>query len=238
MSKNRNKIAASAGCVYRTEPLCNLHVSDPKTTASVCTPCIMDRSKAFRITRHWLPQHWAHMPSDSDVREVLGYSKFISYDAWCSGFCTMLESAQDCTCLSNKVPYMLHGTVHNFADGTMAFFPSSTYDPLFIVHHTQVDRLFERWRRALKPSSREVPQHTRSLLQCRECTVGTYNPPLRYRDLFTDVEAIGYSYENYKFGNVGEDEKIARMNIPYKPKTCKIFLKGNKGAEWMKNTKP
>lgn len=39
-----------------------------------------------------------------------------------------------------------HNGVHRWIGGTMAKVESSFYDPLFLVHHSQVDRIFTQWQ--------------------------------------------------------------------------------------------
>lgn len=49
----------------------------------------------------------------------------------------------------------LHDTIHNIAGGSsghMAYIPFSAFDPIFFLHHANVDRLFAMWQ-ALYPTS-------------------------------------------------------------------------------------
>lgn len=41
----------------------------------------------------------------------------------------------------------LHGTVHNWVGGPMADLTTAPADPLFWLHHANVDRIWEAWRR-------------------------------------------------------------------------------------------
>ena len=58
----------------------------------------------------------------------------------------------------------VHGGVHNFVGGTapeltghMTLFPYSAFDPIFMLHHCNVDRLIAIWQ-ALYPDTFTVPQ--------------------------------------------------------------------------------
>ena len=58
----------------------------------------------------------------------------------------------------------IHGAIHNLVGGTapnltghMTLFPYSAFDPVFMLHHCNVDRLIAMWQ-ALYPDSYTVPQ--------------------------------------------------------------------------------
>ncbi len=46
--------------------------------------------------------------------------------------------------------------VHAFFSGTLSGVTTSTNDPLFILHHTMIDKLFERWLRMHRPHVSQV----------------------------------------------------------------------------------
>lgn len=102
----------------------------------------------------------------------------------------------------------LHDTIHNIAgggSGHMAYIPFSAFDPIFFLHHVNVDRLFAMWQ-ALNPDSWVIPapalmnSYTTSLGQIQDSKTnltpfyatadgGFYNS-----DMVRDPKALGYSY--------------------------------------------
>ncbi|OIW34914.1 Di-copper centre-containing protein [Coniochaeta ligniaria NRRL 30616] len=103
----------------------------------------------------------------------------------------------------------VHDTVHNIAGGGtghMAYIPFSAFDPVFFLHHANVDRLFAMWQ-ALYPSSWVSPSkaivnsYTTSVGQTQDSktaltpfyakTDGTFWDS----DMVRDPKVLGYSYQ-------------------------------------------
>ncbi|KAF2435742.1 Di-copper centre-containing protein [Tothia fuscella] len=51
----------------------------------------------------------------------------------------------------------IHNTIHGLVGGHMNYVVISAYDPLFFLHHTNIDRIFSIWS-AINPKSYVVPQ--------------------------------------------------------------------------------
>jgi hypothetical protein len=82
----------------------------------------------------------------------------------------------------------LHNEIHRWIGGTMSSPPNSIQDPVFILHHVQVDRLFTKWQ--------EKQQCFAS-----EC----YRP--RPRDLYASIPGVVLRNGSYRLeGHMMEDE--------------------------------
>ncbi len=66
------------------------------------------------------------------------------------GFRISLRTIQGCSYIlvlhACSVLEYLHAGVHNYVGGNMAELMSSSYDPLFFMHHAMVDHIWEQWR--------------------------------------------------------------------------------------------
>lgn len=184
---------------------------------NVCSPCQIDRKRPNRLSRTF---YRTNFPTVEEVIEFLSLTAYHNFKDKCLAAESMLESGEPCTCKWKPTHVMLHATIHLFLHGTMDPLSSSIYDPLFLLHHAQVDRLFERWRRGVLPTRNDFVNLGKEPPQCRECYMGALLPPVKYRDVFVDTRELGYTYENLNFGSLSEEVKIARWNTPNYHKAC------------------
>ena len=85
--------------------------------------------------------------------------------------------------LEGAQPFGLHNLVHDWVDGTMSDLHRSPADPLFWLHHAQVDRLWARWEAGhAGQAPRLTPAHQ------------TLDPwPEHVADVL-DIAKLGYAY--------------------------------------------
>lgn len=87
-----------------------------------------------------------------------------------------------------------HGSVHGRVGGDMCCVPSASYDPLFFLHHANVDRIWARWQ-ILHPGPLSAGEATFQL--------PPFNRPFTTQwQVGSDVEstdALGYRYQNLCF---------------------------------------
>lgn len=96
---------------------------------------------------------------------------------------------------------IMHNRVHNMAIGPFAFGASSPNDPFFVLHHTQVDRLFERWLRQRRRRPSDLPPITKVPPgHCGSCNMVGFYPPKRHKDVYKKSRFLGYDYDNFHFG--------------------------------------
>ena len=193
------------------------YCSSKENVDNICWPCQIDRKRPNRLSRRF---YKLDFPTVEEVIEFLGLTTYHNSEDMCADAENTLESGWNCTCKWKPHQIMLHSTVHKFIHGTMDPLPSSIYDPMFVLHHAQVDRLFERWRRGVKPTRNDFQNHALAPPQCRDCYMGTILPPVKFRDVFVDTRELGYTFDNLDFGSLSEKVKIARWDSPYYKKTC------------------
>lgn len=212
-----------------------------KTKKNICWPCKIDRSKPSRLVRKFTSLDF---PTVEEVIELLKITSYTNPKDHCDSFEDMMEAGWACTCRWKSRNIMLHTTVHDFIKGTLDILGSTMFDPIFLLHHVQVDRLFERWRRGVLPSQRSFHQFGRTPLQCRDCYMPVFLPPVKYRDMFVDARELGYDFENYDFGSLSEKIKIADWRNVYHRKTCpkwtlkssRLINKNSQTLLWLLNS--
>ena len=71
-----------------------------------------------------------------------------------TGFTKRLEGSLELCAGDNQMCYFeakssnnLHNAVHRFLGGHMGIVPSASNDPIFFLHHANIDRIFEAWLR-------------------------------------------------------------------------------------------
>jgi tyrosinase len=115
---------------------------------------------SWSITRHWDPSKLA-TPADLEAAKAM-----TTFNA----FQRTLEGA-------------VHGSVHNAVGGTMAG-PSSPGDPLFFLHHANIDRLWAEWQTT---HASQRPPNTTEILQPK--------PPFGVAvSAVLSIKKLGYRY--------------------------------------------
>ena len=109
-------------------------LSEPALPAPLNKPALL---ASWSVTRHW---EASQLPSQVDLEAVDAQTKFRPFQR-------RLEQ--------------VHGYVHEAVGGTMAG-PSSPADPLFFLHHANIDRLWTLWQRSHR---RAKPQNVSETLQ-------------------------------------------------------------------------
>ena len=91
----------------------------------------------------------------------------------------------------------LHNTVHIFIGGHMRNVPSATNDPIFFLHHANVDRLFEIWLRSFDPD--EIPVQSTTEGRHPGHNKDDYLVPLfplkTNADMYRVSTELGYTYD-------------------------------------------
>lgn len=113
----------------------------------------------------------------------------------------------------------MHNRVHQIFSGSFSDTVTSPNDVLFIVHHTNVDRLFEKWlrlrrRRRSRRNRRIAQRQYWSRLRrpsrridlighCAQCYAVGFIPVIGNIQLLSNIRrTFGYEYSSYRFGNV------------------------------------
>lgn len=95
----------------------------------------------------------------------------------------------------------MHNKVHNMVTGSFCCAATAANDPIFPLHHSQVDRIFQAWFTYQKPDP-ETSLPTKGVLpgQFRDSNLISFLPLMRNRDLFIDMRELGVDYDSYAFG--------------------------------------
>lgn len=197
------------------------YCSTPSSSKNPCLPCHIDRTRPGRLARRFSEERY---PTVDEVMEFLSIPDFHNSTDKCNDAENLIESGWNCTCQWKSLNVILHGNVHQLLYGTMDQLQSSMYDPLFQLHHLQIDRLFERWRRGALPGRNAFLNVGRAPTQCRDCYMTPFLPPIKYRDVNVDTRELGYTYDNLHFGSLSEKVKVAHWNNQRYKKTCPIAI--------------
>lgn len=96
----------------------------------------------------------------------------------------------------------MHNAVHDFSLGPFSTSGGSPNDPLFPLHHLQVDRVVAAWFRKFRPKVTDIPNDGVLPGHCRECNLVGFLPPVPHQTLVVDIQSLGYDYDNFVFGHV------------------------------------
>lgn len=115
-----------------------------------------------------------------------------------NSFQDLASYASDCqrTC-SNSGMGMLestpHNRVHNLVGGNMFYPHSAAQDPLFWVHHANVDRIWANWNEKGRPNPTDAA-YNNYVFQQNFCNPQGERLDITCRDLF-DTRKMGYRYD-------------------------------------------
>ncbi|XP_075136781.1 tyrosinase-like [Leptodactylus fuscus] len=91
----------------------------------------------------------------------------------------------------------MHNSVHIYLGGTMSQVPISSNDPIFLVHHAFVDKIFEEWLRRYNSTPQNYPENDKLGQGPNECAI-PYFPCYRNKDLICRSSNMGYTFSNYQ----------------------------------------
>ncbi|XP_040189560.1 tyrosinase-like [Rana temporaria] len=91
----------------------------------------------------------------------------------------------------------MHNMVHTYLGGTMGEVPISSNDPIFVLNHCFVDKIFEAWILRNNATSDLYPINDQPGQGPEECST-PYFPCYRNKDLLRNSTRFGYIYSKYK----------------------------------------
>ncbi|CAH8848927.1 unnamed protein product [Trichobilharzia szidati] len=176
----------------------------PPVQGSLCYSCHASWPNFKRLTRYY---DATHFPTTDDLLFALTKKNFylpqLEEDfGKCRGFHEVLEGSCSATGYNYTYSYM-HNRVHNMVRGTFCCSATAANDPLFLVHHTQIDRIFTLWFKYYRPRATTYPNHGVRLGNCRECNLVGFIPTVKHVQLFVDEAQLGITYDNFNFGKRG-----------------------------------
>ncbi|XP_078514928.1 tyrosinase-like [Lissotriton helveticus] len=166
------------------------------SASSVNTFCIEDKDE-FELPRLFREPgvNAPNLPTTTDVEELLKWPLYDTppYNSESNmSFRNCLEGFKDpVDGVTSTVTN--HNLVHMFLGGYMSATGLSANDPVFWLHHTQMDRLLESWIKFQKANPNSYPENGVPG-QGPNDNVFPALPPIKHKDLLQDSEDFGYSY--------------------------------------------
>ncbi|MEE6467621.1 hypothetical protein FKM82_007349 [Ascaphus truei] len=139
------------------------------------------------------------LPSFKDVEDTLRWSVFdrSPYDSGATrSFRNVLEGfmrASDGTTSATT----MHNQVHVYIGGTMSQVPISANDPMFVLHHCYIDKIFELWITKYNGNPTSYPNNDQPGQGPKECCT-PYFPCFWNKDLLRKSTDLGYKYSIYQ----------------------------------------
>jgi len=158
------------------------------------------------ITREW---NSLDFPTSADVEFVLSKRRFHVQgervtDTACNSFHRALEGMCGQPSKASDL-FFMHNKIHNMIDGSMCCSGSAPSDPLFIFHHTQIDRIFEEYINRYKPTLDEFPNTNARPGHSRFSFLTSFLPLITHAQMFKPSKALGYVYDSFNFGTMTSD---------------------------------
>ncbi|XP_066300031.1 tyrosinase-like [Branchiostoma lanceolatum] len=91
--------------------------------------------------------------------------------------------------------HTLHNQVHIYMDGTMSDTPFASNDPIFMLHHCNIDRLFESWIRLYGTPASALPVKGAPPGHNLYDHIVPFFPPYSHASMFKPSRDFGYVYE-------------------------------------------
>ncbi len=140
------------------------------------------------------------LPASSDVDAALDADSYDSYP-W-SGSSTGFRA---------NVEYNLHNTVHRWIGGTMGMMTSPN-DPVFWLHHCNIDRLWAVWMRQHPGAAPYLPASGAAAgHNLMDAMIFNAQPPAPWSDTWTPAGVVEHQSLGYRY----DDElMISRIDLP------------------------
>ncbi|WYZ36206.1 hypothetical protein EsH8_XI_000089 [Colletotrichum jinshuiense] len=195
----------------------------PLNTASNYFPTSGDRNCwRFPQTTRWPDANGNNRPSLANQELGQDDLKASTYNVFTTArdYETMASTASSGNSFED-----VHNSVHSAIYAVMAYIEYSAFDPLFMLHHTNVDRLIAMWQ-AIHYSNKMQTQTLRSnaLFATAANTPITADSPLKpfYRDTSgnfhtgrtaSDLKNFGYSYPEIIDWNQSQDALARQVTV-------------------------
>uniref|UniRef100_A0A8C5MDP7 Tyrosinase copper-binding domain-containing protein n=1 Tax=Leptobrachium leishanense TaxID=445787 RepID=A0A8C5MDP7_9ANUR len=123
----------------------------------------------------------------------------------------------------------MHNLFHAYIGGTISQVAISASDPLFILHHSYIDKITERWIRKYNASPKSYPSNDNPGHAPRECV--TPFLPCFFNEALIDISTVfGYTYSNLNQSEPAEEPSVNGYYWPVNYGGCRP---GIKLCEWM-----
>ena len=120
-----------------------------------------DRRSNIRLERGIISDQSPFLPDEATIPMALAataYSGFYGFNNRLEGFVDLCAGENNMPCTLFKSYDVTHNNLHNavhiYLGGHMRVTPSASNDPIFFLHHANIDRIFERWLRKYNNDNR------------------------------------------------------------------------------------
>ena len=98
--------------------------------------------------------------------------------------------------------HTLHNQVHIVLGGVMGDVPSASNDPIFPLHHSFVDRIYEKWLRKFNKDASVLSSYDAPIGHNKDDVIVPICPVYTHQQMFKKSFEFGYDYDD-----VDEDGK-------------------------------
>lgn len=140
------------------------------------------------------------LPTKEEVDFALRFEKFdlppYNKESSCN-FKNILEGYAS-TKIGYRLPnaHTLHNQVHIAIGGTMGDVPSAANDPIFPLHHSFVDRIYEKWLRKYNKDASVLSLYDAPIGHNRDDVIVPLFPVYTHQQMFKKSFEFGYDYED------------------------------------------
>ena len=138
-------------------------------------------------------------------------------------------SAANCTGPQDNVTDHMHNLVHDWVGGQMDDVPAAVNDPIFNLHHCNVDRVLESWlQRFAKgdPDPKQLPPYVplsgAHPGHNRDDYMVPFFPLIRAGDQYRIATAFGYTYDNVIPANIPDADIPDCKDVMFDTTNCPI----------------
>ncbi|XP_063807463.1 tyrosinase [Pseudophryne corroboree] len=97
--------------------------------------------------------------------------------------------------IANSSQSNMHNSLHVYLNGSMSLVQGSANDPIFVLHHTFVDSLFEQWLRRHRPTLDVFPEANAPIGHNRGYNMVPFIPLYTNGEFFAPSRDLGYDYD-------------------------------------------
>ncbi|KAG8561757.1 hypothetical protein GDO81_015463 [Engystomops pustulosus] len=139
------------------------------------------------------------LPSFKDVEDTLKWKDFDRYPYDRSSQMSFRNALEGFLRPSDgkTLERSMHNAVHIYFGGTMSQIPISSNDPMFLLHHNFIDKIFDVWVRRYKSTPDKYPRNGIAGQGPNECATPFF-PCYSNKDFLTSSSNLGYRYSKYQ----------------------------------------
>ena len=180
-----------------------------------------DRKPDNRLRRGSICAESPFLPSGDSISMALIATKYADNNQPQDGFNTRMEGfAELCagnspTCIAGGGNNNLHNAVHIYLSGHMRDVATASNDPIFFLHHANIDRIFEAWLRKFNGNLPDyLPMNTPAQHpgHSYDDILVPFFPLKTNRDMYTTSTQLGFTYDEVPNIDTGVTAEMCNNN--------------------------